>query len=327
VRRARRLFIRRAVIAAGVGGFLVIGVALPLALLFPLGGSAKRQQGDSPSPSVVSPSPSPSAPAPLTQGTAQLDGEDGIFVLTPPSWFFAALPSGPAEPKVLFAIADFPVKPGGECAPTRALEDLPVDGALAWALEYHDTQGNDFPPRPERFSLDQFSLANYECSAGHATYMFRFQDAGRYFQVHVAFGDEARDEVRDEILASLSTLVVDRCPPADSPVLVSEFGTLVPDLGAPGDTIGFSGSTGHDENWFWAPLDKIDVWWSSDFVGVPAETADKYLLASIDPLQDCDFSVSFQVPDVPPGHYFVTVLGYDSSGFGLMGERRFTVAS
>ncbi len=61
--------------------------------------------------------------------------------------------------------------------------------------------------------------------------MFRFQDAGRYFQVHIAFGDQAGDEVRDDMLASLSSLVVDRCPPAESPVLVSEFGTLVPDHG------------------------------------------------------------------------------------------------
>jgi hypothetical protein len=327
VRRARRLLVRRRVVAAGVGGLLVIGVALPLALLSPIGGSSERQPGGSASPSVLSPSPSPSAPAALTQGMAQLDGEDGIFILTPPGWSFDADPSGPDEPKMLFAIADHSIEPGGDCAPTRALEDLPTDGALAWALEYHDTQDNDFPPRPDRFFLDPSTLANYECSASHATYMFRFQDAGRYFQAHVAFGDQASDDVRDEMLASLSSLVVDRCPPAESPVLISEFGTLAPDHGAPGDTVGLSGTTGHDENWFWFPLDRIDVWWSPEFIGVPEETVGKYLLASIDPLQECNFSAGFRVPDVPPGRYFVTVLGYDSSGFGVMGEREFTVTS
>src|SRR5205823_1449752 len=99
-----------------------------------------------------------------------------------------------------FAIANYSIEHGGECAPTTALQALPPDGALAWVIEYHDTQGNNFPPRPDRFSLDLSSLANYECSGIHASYMFRFQDAARYFQVQVAFGDRASDEVRNEML-------------------------------------------------------------------------------------------------------------------------------
>jgi len=58
---------------------------------------------------------------------------------------------------------------------------------------------------------------------------------------------------------------------------------------------------------------------------VPEETPDKYLLARVDPGQQCSFSVTFRVPSVPAGHYVITVLGYDGSGFGLMGERSFTV--
>jgi len=118
---------------------------------------------------------------------------------------------------MLFAIASYPIERGGECAPTRALEALPVDGALAWVLEYHDTQGNDFPPRPDRFSLDPTTLASHECSGSHPTYLLRFQDQGRSFQAQIALGERAGDEVRDLILASLSSLVVDRCPPAESP--------------------------------------------------------------------------------------------------------------
>ncbi|MGH2579399.1 MAG: hypothetical protein ACRDGP_00935, partial [Actinomycetota bacterium] len=57
----------------------------------------------------------------------------------------------------------------------------------------------------------------------------------------------------------------------------------------------------------------------------PEETADRYLLASIDPGQHCSFSFTFQVPDVPAGRYMITILGYDRSGFGLMGVRTFTV--
>ena len=279
----------------------------------------------SPSPSVSSPSPPPSAPAVLTRGAAQFDPQDGIWVLTPPDWSFLVHPSGPYEPKTLFAIASYPIERGGGCAPTTALEALPADGALAWVLEYRDFQGNDFPPRPDRFSLDTSSLASYECSGTHPTYMFRFQDQGRYFQVHVAFGEKVSQELRDEMLASLSSLVIDRCPPAESPVLLSEFGSLVPDHGTRGETVTLSGPTGRDENWFWSPQEKIEVWWSPESIGIPVETGNTTLLASIDPGHRCDFNVTFRVPDVPAGRYLVTILDYDQEGFGWMGERRFTV--
>jgi len=277
------------------------------------------------------PSASPSGPAPLTQGTAQFDPEGGTWILTPPGWNFLEEPSGPLEPKTLFAIANYPIERGGDCAPTTALDALPADGALAWLIEYRDTQGERLPTRPERFSLDPSSLANYECSGTHATYLFRFQDAGRYLQVQVAFGDEASSEVRDEMLASLSSLLVDRCPPADHPVLVSEFGTLSPDHGSPGENVSVSGPTGRDESWFWAPLERIEVWWSSAPIWGGDGRADRQLLASVDPGEGCTFSVAFSVPDVPPGRYVITVLGYwdpmyeGGSGFGLMGERAFTV--
>jgi Tol biopolymer transport system component len=272
------------------------------------------------------PSVSPSAPDALTRGAAQFDPQDGIWVLTPLEWSFLVDPSGPYEPKTLFAVANYPIERGGDCAPTTALGALPADGALAWAIEYRDTQGNDFPVRPDRFSLDPSSLSNYECSGTHATYMLRFQDQGRYFQVHVALGEQASGDVRDEMLASLSSLVVDQCPPAEPPVLVSEFGSPIPDRGLAGGTVTLSGPTGRDENWFWSPLEKIEVWWSPERIGVPEETRDKLLLASIDPLSTCDFAVTFATPDVPAGRYLITILGYhEDGGFGLMGERTFTV--
>jgi len=279
---------------------------------------------ESPSPSP--PSSSPSAPAPLTRGTAQHDAQEGIWVLTPPDWFYLVRPSGPSEPSTLFAVASYPIGVGGDCAPTTALKGLPLDGALAWVIEYRDTQGNDFPSRPERFSLDPASLSNYECSGTHPTYMFRFQDEGRYFQVHLALGEQASADVRDGLLASLTSLVVDRCPPAEPPLLVSEFGSLTPDNAPAGETVTLSGPTGRDENWFWSPLEKIEVWWSPEPIWGSEETADKRLLASIDPGGRCDFTVSFATPDAAPGRYVITVLAYhEGEGFGLMGERTFTV--
>ena len=99
----------------------------------------------------------------------------------------------------------------------------------------------------------------------------------------------------------------------------------MPDHGTAGETVTFSGPTGRVENWFWSPREKIEVWWSPESIGVPEETGDKLLLASIDPGRSCDFTVTFPIPDVPPGRYLITILGYHDSGFGWMGERRFTV--
>jgi hypothetical protein len=127
------------------------------------------------------------------------------------------------------------------------------------------------------------------------------------------------------MLASLSSLVVDRCPPAEPPVMVSEYGELSPLHGRSGEAVTLSGVTGRGEDWFWAPLERIEVWWSSEPIGVPEETSEKRLLASVDPSQECTFSGTFPVPEVSAGRYLITVLGYSDEGFGWMGERSFTV--
>ena len=256
---------------------------------------------------------------------AQYYPQLGVFFIIPQGWRSLEDPSGPAEPETILAVASYPIERGGDCAPVRALAALPSEGALAWVLEYRSPRGDAFPLRPDRFSLDPTSLAHYECSGSHATYVLRFRDRGRYFQVHAAFGEETGEEIQDEMLASLSSLVVDRCPPAEPPELVSEFGTLVPEEGSPGDPLMLSGTTGKDENWFWSPLDKIEVWWSKRKVALPEEGEGKHLLATIDPGEDCTFEVAFRVPEVAPGRYLVTVLGYWPNEFGWMAERAFTV--
>jgi Tol biopolymer transport system component len=278
-----------------------------------------------PTPGVSTPSPTESPPPARTEGTVQFEPEAGVWMLTPPTWSFLLEPSGPVEPKTVFAVANFPIERGGGCAPTRALGSLPADGALAWTTEYQDPPINEFPPRPERFSLDPASLANYECSGNHPTYMFRFRDQGRYFQIHVAIGDEANQRVRDDLLASLSSLELDRCFPSEPPELVSESGTLSSAEGNPGAEVALSGPTGRDGNWFWSPLDRIEVWWSQGPIERPTETGTQLLLASVEPGQDCTFAANFRVPDVPPGRYLVTVLAYGPGGFGWMAERQFTV--
>lgn len=327
LRRARRLHAIRVAVVATLVGIVVLGMGVPVVLLSSLRGPGAHRPAISPSSGESSPSPSASAPAPRTKGATHEDPYDGISILTPPGWSFLQNPSGPVAPPTRFAIGSYRIQPGGQCAPTNALDALPSDGALAWVLEYgtRGTLGSDFPPRPARFSLDPSSLASYECSGRHATYMFRFQDQGRYFQVHVAFGERATRTVRDEMLAALSSLVVDRCPPAQPPVRLSAFGTLAPDSGRPGDRVSISGSTGRDEDGFWAPLDKIEVWWSRTSIGHPQETSEQHLLATVTPGTACSFSASFRVPGVSPGRYLVSVFAFGSAWFGPMGERTFAV--
>lgn len=263
------------------------------------------------------------APPPLSAGWPQHDPKRGIWILTPQSWFFLKAPSGPANPPSLFATANYPIEPGGSCAPTRALEALPEHGVLAWMVEHPETA--DFPSRPERFSLDPESLGTYDCSGDQPAYTFSFEDRGRHLQAYVALGDDATAETVDLLLASLSSLVVDRCPPAEPPQLVSEFGSLVPEQGSPGDEVVISGPTGRDGNWFWAPIDRIEVWWSVRRIDLPEENEEQVLLASFEPKTDCSFSVRFPVPESEPGRYVITVLAHRPHEFGWMGVHEFNV--
>lgn len=324
MRRARRRELRHrfgigALALAIAAGGLVVGIQA-----FRRTESPRPASPAAPTPELSAPGPNQSPPPARTEGTVQFEAEAGIWMLTPPNWHFLTQPSGPVEPATMFALANYPIERGGGCAPTRALAALPRGGVLAWATESQSAPVDEFPPRPKRFSLDPASLANYECSGTHPTYMFRFRDQGRFFQVHVALGEEARPRIRDELLASLSSTELDRCFPSEPPGLVSEFGTLTPAEGRPAEVV-LSGPTGRNESWFWSPLDRIEVWWSKDPIGVPTETEAQHLLASIDPVQDCTFTATFQVPDLPPGRYLITVLAYRPGEFGPIAERPFTV--
>jgi hypothetical protein len=149
------------------------------------------------------------------------DGDDGLSITIPAAWTFHQDPSGPAEPRTVFAVGSWPFPSGGECAPTAAQSELPSEGTFFWLIEYRDPQGNDFPQRAEQFELDQAALANYECSVV-PSYLLRFQDAGRSFQVHVAFGPDAPESIGPEVLRALESLEVtapvpDACPAGFGP--------------------------------------------------------------------------------------------------------------
>jgi hypothetical protein len=106
-----------------------------------------------------------------------------------------------------------------ECGPVPALEDMPADGAFLWLLEYDEVQGDAFPARPTHFTLEGLEPVTPECSAveGLEQYILRFQDNGRDFQLQVAFGAEATDERRGEVLAAMDDFNVTAPIPGTCP--------------------------------------------------------------------------------------------------------------
>jgi hypothetical protein len=145
------------------------------------------------------------------------DIDDGLAITIPDAWTFHQDPTRPIEPKNVFGVGSWAFPGGGECAPTAAQDDLPRDGVLFWLMEYAgDQPASDFPPRPQRFELDRQTLGVYECSSV-PSYMIRFQEDGRSFQVHVAFGAESSESLEPEVLRALDGLEVTAPVPEDCP--------------------------------------------------------------------------------------------------------------
>src|SRR5213593_4825049 len=115
---------RKRAAGAGVAVVLLAGVALPLVLLHGLRGD-NRQVGTATISFTPNPSPSPS-PSPPPPGWVRHTDSAGISIDTPSNWNFNGDPL-PAlvQPPMLFAVGSGPVRTGGDCAPTAALESLP----------------------------------------------------------------------------------------------------------------------------------------------------------------------------------------------------------
>ncbi len=117
----------------------------------------------------------------------------GITVHYPPGWFATATRLTPVtSPPQILAVASYRLPPdsGGAdgCQPKAALDRLPPTGAFIFGWEYgRDTFRRAFPPRPKHFSLKNY--ASYECMG--PSYMLRFRQAGRFFQIHVVLGRHA----------------------------------------------------------------------------------------------------------------------------------------
>jgi hypothetical protein len=297
-----------------VGGVVAVAalaaaIAVPLALLWPLGSSPGAGPGAAADPSRT-----------------QLDADDGLAITIPASWTFAEDPTQPIEPKNVLAVGSWPFPRGGVCAPFAALRDLPPEGAFLWLIEYHGPRHPEhFSPRPEPFDLGN-RYGEFDCSGIVDTYQVRFRDEERYFQLQVAFGPEAPASQLREVLAAMDSLEVNACDVADngyrpevSPAAGSP-GTRGTVLGELPHGVGAEG--GHPAD----PTTTVEAWWnldpeewSSALPGgqepVPAGPGPVLRLGAVEHAgARCEYRILFTVPEAPPGLYpVVAITGGDQS--------------
>lgn len=135
-------------------------------------------------------SPPPSAePAVAPEAAVSVDLPAGWIAKDDP------VPSSSA-PRVVAAYGTWDFPTGGDCGPEPALGDLPTDGGLVWVVEHADPgyAGDFYSPGPG-FSIDlQTPPSQWACAAAAPSRMYLFGVAGRFFEIHVAFGPDANEE-------------------------------------------------------------------------------------------------------------------------------------
>jgi hypothetical protein len=149
------------------------------------------------------------------------DAAAGLAVSQPGGWHLTQPPiSSLSEPVERLLLTSYRAERGGNCGPDAAERALPSGGALVYLLEYRPSVGDpwrglrrrDFPPRPARFALRRAALATYECWRV-PSYLIRFRDADRPFQLHVALGPHASAARRAQVLRVLDSLRFEALPP------------------------------------------------------------------------------------------------------------------
>jgi hypothetical protein len=76
-------------------------------------------------------------------------------------------------------------------------------GALIFVIEYAYARAKEFPPRHVHFRLS--TARRYECFGPRRSYLLRFREAGRFFQIDIAFGRRAGAGTRATVLRVLDT--------------------------------------------------------------------------------------------------------------------------
>jgi hypothetical protein len=260
-----------------------------------------------------------------------VDQDDGLALTIPEAWSFDPDPTRLIEPENVLAIGSWPFPRGGVCAPFDAIDDLPPDGVFMWLIEYHGPEPpEDFVPRPERFDLRDFSHGEVSCYAPDPQYQLRFRDAGRNFQVQIAFGPEASESLQTYALRALESLETGGVCDAAGDAYVP---SVDPVRGSAGSTATITGEIPHGEGAEGGspadPTEWVEVWWNldpSDPDGwpsalpggedpIPAEPGPVLLLGRLHVAGTCTYELPFTVPETSAGTYPIVVLyGSDVSG-------------
>jgi hypothetical protein len=218
--RRRRAW-RMAVALAVAVVVLAAGVALPLTVFAPAGD--QRPPATPPAaPATTQPATTrPAAlPAPRHGWVWHREESDRVAIQTPVAWHVSADSSfGLVQPVGLFTVVTGPLPSGsggngasGGC-PAFPVEALSRDGALFGLIEYTGTVCGgasfnlyEFPPFSDHLELGP--AVTPEC-IGRPSHHVLFQQAGRYFQVDVLFGQVAPRSLRAAVTASLESVRAD----------------------------------------------------------------------------------------------------------------------
>jgi hypothetical protein len=108
----------------------------------------------------------------------------------------------------LFEMGTFQYEPGvPPCDAGGGLRTLPPNGMYLRMRE--EPLSEDLPRRPTEFRLSQFRLDRYDGISCRRVYLVMFEDNGRFFVLHLAFGARAPESLRRKILEVLDTLRVE----------------------------------------------------------------------------------------------------------------------
>jgi hypothetical protein len=111
-----------------------------------------------------------------------------------------------------------------------------------------------------------------------------------------------------------------------------EYGTdLDQRRGEPGETVKLSGTTQRGEDGRWAASDRLEAWWNTDVPnGAPLIEGPVIRLLTVTNMETCRFEATFEVPDVEPGRYKISVFAWSANpdnGYGFALPHYFNVTT
>jgi hypothetical protein len=151
----------------------------------------------------------------VAMAETKTDAQQDFAISYPSDWSPASeiLTPDLTDPREIFALATYPLRPGGSsCAhfPVNAIEDLGPTDALIWLTERQQVSGNaSTSARPSAFEtwnnipgVDESAF----CLAAPKNFVHHygeFSDAGRVFGLYVAYGTSVSPKTLSELWAIL----------------------------------------------------------------------------------------------------------------------------